>query len=87
MAPMDSRDYYSAEFIIQFWGKTLVNTPSKHDVDSMLVQCWQTVGQRRPMLASIHAALVSTSCCRYLHAGGTDTMLRNKAELMLPRHL
>ena len=34
---------YWAEFIIPFQCETLVNTPSKHDVDSMLVQCWPTV--------------------------------------------
>ena len=34
---------YSAEFIILFWCETLVKTPSKHDVDPMLVQCWPTI--------------------------------------------
>ena len=32
-------DYVLSEFIIPFWCETLVNTPSKHDVDPMLVQC------------------------------------------------
>ena len=38
-------------------------------------QCLLNVGPASPVLASIHSVLVSTSCCRYLHAGGTVMML------------
>ena len=40
MAPVDS--------IIPFWCQTLVNTPSKHDVDPMLFQCWPTICDAGP---------------------------------------
>ena len=33
-------------------------------------QCLLNVGPASLMLASIHSVLVSTSFCRYLHAGG-----------------
>ena len=42
------RDYVLSEFIIPFWCETLVNTPSKHDVDPMLVQCWPTIYDADP---------------------------------------
>ena len=38
-------------------------------------QCLVNVGPASPVLASIHSVLVSTSYCRYLHAGVTGTML------------
>ena len=41
------------------------------DTDPMSVKCWASVA----VLANIHSVLVSTSCCRYLHTGGTGTML------------
>ena len=41
---------YQAEFIIPFWFETLVNTPSKHDVDPMLVQCLPTICDIKPAL-------------------------------------
>ena len=36
------------EFIIPFWCETLVNTPSKHDVDPMLVLFWLTIRDTGP---------------------------------------
>ena len=47
MAPVDSRDYvlsgiYYSVFLV------LVYTPSKHDVDKMLVYCWSTVCDADP---------------------------------------
>ena len=38
-------------------------------------QCLFNVGPASPVLASIHSALVSTSCWWYRHAGGTSMML------------
>ena len=40
--------YVLSEFTIPFWCETLVNTPSKHDVDPMLVQCWPTICDAGP---------------------------------------
>ena len=37
-------------------------------------QCLLNVGPVSPLVASIHSILVSTSCWRYQHDGGTDTM-------------
>ena len=42
-------------------------------------QCLLNVGPASPVLASIHSALVSTSCWQYRHAGGTGTLLWTKA--------
>ena len=39
MAPVDSRD----DVLSGIWCETLVNTPSKHDVDPMLVRCWPII--------------------------------------------
>ena len=41
MAPVDSRDYVLSG--IYYSVLVLVHTPSKHDVDQMLDQCWPTV--------------------------------------------
>ena len=40
-----------------------------------LTECLLNVGPALPVMASIYSALVSTSCWRYRHAGGTGTML------------
>ena len=50
-------------------------------------QCLFNVGPALPVLASMHSVLVSTSCCGYLHAGRTVTMLWTKAGSMLARRL
>ena len=38
-------------------------------------KCLLNDGPASPVLASIHSVLFSTSCCRYLPAGGMGTML------------
>ena len=43
---------YSAEFICPFWCETLVNTHSKHDINSMLFQCWPTICDAGPTSTS-----------------------------------
>ena len=48
-------------------------------------QCLLNVGPASPVLVSILSALVSTSCWRYRHAGGTGTILWIKAGFMLTR--
>ena len=50
-------------------------------------QCLLNIGPASQMLASIHSIQVSTSCCRYRHAGGMGTMLRTKTGLMLAHRL
>ena len=40
--------FHFISFIIPFWCETLVNTPSKHDADPMLVQCWPTICDAGP---------------------------------------
>ena len=41
-------------------------------------QCLLNVGPASPVLATIHSVLVSTSWCRYLHAGSTGTCFEPK---------
>ena len=48
-----------------------------------LTQCLLNVGPTLLVLASIHSALVSTSCWQLRHAVGTVMMLSTKAGLML----
>ena len=65
----------------------LVLLTASDDYKPTPTQCLSNVGAASPVLASIHSVLVSTSCCRYLHADGTDMMLWTKAGSMLAGHL
>ena len=47
MAHVESRDDVLSR-IYSFWCETLVNTPSKHDVNPMSVQCWPTICDTGP---------------------------------------
>ena len=57
---------------ISWW--VLLNTAGG-DHKQTPTQCLVNVVPASPVLASIHSVLVSTSCCRYLHARSTGTML------------
>ena len=48
----------------------MLNT-ARGDYKPTLTQCLLNVGPASSVLASIHSVLVSTSCCRYLHASST----------------
>ena len=53
---------YLAELIIPFWCETLVNTPSKHDVDPMLAHNMRRWPNIKPALVQrlVFAGLRST---------------------------
>ena len=55
-------------------GLILLNT-ADGDYKPTPTQGLLNAGPASPVLASMHSVLVRTSCCGYLHAGGTVTML------------
>ena len=76
MVPMDSRVYVLSTIYYSVWEPHLC---TKHNVACLVAltaggdykptptQCLLNVGPALPALASIHSALVSTSCWRYRH--------------------